>query len=329
MIAACVLMALPWYVRNTAWTGNPSIRLRSAAPIGIHFARSGMRASARELAGTRSRLLSLPFVVTLGHQDANYIDGRFGPMFLLLLPLAAWIFWRRKGQKPERGEGLVIIAVFSILSIASWTAGVILSAHLLQARLLWPGIIPLIIPMAAGILEIEQLDTDRLKPSFIFSALAAVTISIFLLDFGLLVVRRNPLLAAVGIESRASYSSRLQPAYTQALALVDTTPADASIYFIDEPRSYGMTRRVQPDPINDNLPHDLYLHHDVQRVLSAWRQAGYTHVLLSERGSMLTAAQSEAAIPGYSMQLAELRGLLEPAGQTEDGDYVLYLIPNP
>jgi hypothetical protein len=73
----------------------------------------------------------------------------------------------------------------------------------------------------------------------------------------------------------------------------------------------------------------LYLHHDVQRVLSAWREAGYTHVLLSERGSMLTAAQSEAAIPGYSTQLAELRRLLEPAGQTEDGDYVLYLIPNP
>ncbi len=41
-----------------------------------------------------------------------------------------------------------------------------------------------------------------------------------------------------------------------------------------------MSRRVQPDPINDNLAHDFYLYKDAGTVVSNWREQGYTHVLV-------------------------------------------------
>ncbi len=59
------------------------------------------------------------------------------------------------------------------------------------------------------------------------------------------------------------------------------TPHDAFIYLIDETRSYGMERRVQPDFLSDNLPHDFYLYPTNAEVISAWQKLGYTHVLLA------------------------------------------------
>ena len=90
--------------------------------------------------------------------------------------------------------------IFSVFSILFWTYGVMETSHLWQARLLWPGIIPLIPLMSVGILELKKLDTKQLRLSFIFSALTGLTIFVFLLDFGLQVLSRDPLAVAIGIE---------------------------------------------------------------------------------------------------------------------------------
>ena len=82
------------------------------------------------------------------------------------------------------------------------------------------------------------------------------------------------------MESRQAYFERIQPRYSQALELVETTSVDVYIYFIFEPRSFNMPRKVQPDPINDNLMHDYYLFETPDAILNDWRSKGYTHVLV-------------------------------------------------
>ena len=182
--------------------------------------------------------------------------------------------------------------------------------------------------MSAGILELEKLDTKRLHLSFIFSALTGLMIFVFLLDFGLQVLSRDPLAVAIGIESRESYSAREQPDYTAAMELVNQTPPNAYIYLIDEPRSYGMNRHVQPDPINDNLPHDFYLYPANDELLSAWHELGYTHILLSVRIMQTDNSDSTSLlIPGFYSRLETLKKLLKAEGQTNDGAYTLYSIP--
>ncbi len=99
------------------------------------------------------------------------------------------------------------------------------TSSLWQARLVWPGIISLIIPMTAGILEIKKMDLPKFRLSFIFTAIMAITAIVFVFDFGLMVFDRNPLRFAIGLESRQSYMSREQPDYAAALALLAKNPA--------------------------------------------------------------------------------------------------------
>jgi hypothetical protein len=145
------------------------------------------------------------------------------------------------------------------------------------------------------------------------------------LDFGLQVLSRNPLAVAVGIESRKSYSAREQPDYTAAVELVNHTPPNAYIYLIDEPRSYGMNRSVQPDPINDNLPHDFYRYPTNHDLLAAWKKLGYTHILISEK---VIEADVFTGTSDYKSRYLDLKSLLVKEGQTGNGSYILYAIPD-
>jgi hypothetical protein len=91
----------------------------------------------------------------------------------------------------------------------------------------------------------------------------------------------------VGITRRQTYFEQVQPNYADALELVDQTPPGSKIYFLFEPRSDGMVRRVTPDAINANLAHDLWLHHTPEAVLQAWQAQGYGYILYQKAGDIL------------------------------------------
>ena len=179
--------------------------------------------------------------------------------------------------------------------------------------------------MAVGVETLEQLDTPVLKISFVVSVVMGLMVSASLLDFGLQVAYRNPILVAVGAETRQSYTARIQPGYAGALELVGQTPANASIYFFYEPRSYGMPRRVQPDPINDNLIHSLYVYGNADAAVAAWRAQGYTHILIY-RPWLDIDLKAQPQLPA---QLEQVMNSLRLMGRTASGDYEMYRILPP
>jgi hypothetical protein len=196
-----------------------------------------------------------------------------------------------------------------------------------QTRLLFPGLIPLIMPMAIAVQEIRRLDTPKLRVSFIFSAAMGFVIFFILLDFGLLVLFRHPLNAALGMETYQQYLLRIQPGYAGALDLVDQTPSNAHIYFLCEPRTYGMERNIQPDSVNDNLSHDFYLYGNAQDVISSWRKKGYTHILLSRRGLEILRDSNPTLKPAEWIEENQLEQLLHLVAVSPGGEYVLFAIP--
>ncbi len=325
LVGIGILIASPWYLRNWIWTGNPVYPFVFGGPNWDSFRAHWYTGAGTGIGWNPFNIIPLPLVTTLGYRDVNYFDGRFGPLFLILFPVVLWIWWKARRDEADRRDGLAVIMIFSLISFFFWTYGVIQTNYLFQARLLWPGIIPLIIPMAAGILELDKLNTKLFNLGFIFSTITSLMIFIFLLDFGLQVLSRNPLAVAIGIESRKSYSAREQPDYTAALELVNQTPSDTYIYFIYEPRSYGMNRNVQPDPINDNLPHDFFLHPTDQDLLAAWKKLGYTHILISEKAIEADAITSR---PDFVSRFTHLKSLLIEVAQTGNGSYILYRIPD-
>jgi Dolichyl-phosphate-mannose-protein mannosyltransferase len=319
------LAALPWYLRNWIWTGNPFYPFVFGGPFWDAFRAQAFSGAGTGIGWNLGELLLLPLHVTLGFRDANYFDGRIGPFFLILLPAALWTLWLARRETPSRRSALVLTGAFAALTVFTWGYGVIQTTNLWQSRLLLPGLIPFVLVMAAGIDQIRQLDAPALKISFLLPILTGLVIAASLLDLGLQVAYRNPLMSAVGAETRQEYMARLQPGYAEELELVQQAPADAYVYFLYEPRSYGMPRRVQPDPINDNWAHDLYVNGSVDAALSAWRKEGYTHILFSRRGAEFVSTMT----PGLAPRLDELTRALRLAGKSPDGQYELYTIPTP
>jgi hypothetical protein len=309
-----VVIASPWYIRNWLMMGNPFYPFVFGGRYWDAFLVDWYSGIGTGIGWDIREIVLLPFTITLGHRDQTFYDGRIGPLFLLFLPLVLWMFWTKRSAPSAQRSTLLIISTFTLINYLFWVFSVTQTMHLWQSRLLFPALIAFTIPMGTAIASLSQLNLPRLRPAFIIHNLIGMVIFISLLDNSLSLIARRPLASILGIESRAAYFERIQPAYSRALDLVNTTPEDAFIYFLFEPRSYNMPRNVQADPMNSNLMHDLYLFGDAAIVAKNWKASGYTHLLVY--------------LPSMDEQFSEafdpILPYLKPAGENES--YKLYLI---
>lgn len=316
--SVAVLTACPWYIRNWIWMENPVYPFLFGGKYWDAFRSAHFSFPGTGIGFNLLELIQLPFTVTFGYQDYTYHDGRIGPLWLILLPVCLWTLWRLRREDKEKHKAIIIPVLFGVVSLGAWVIGVINTSALWQARYLFPSLL-MLSPLAALAWDaLSHLDTPRLRMSFVFNILVMLFIGVNLLDFGLFVLARNPLAVAVGIEPRQAYYERFQSSYADALELVDGTPPEASIYFLYEPRSYGMERSIQVDLILDNLGHDFYLYRSPEGILEAWAEQGYSHVLYQRAGDPLLSHPEETA---------RLFSLLEVVSETSNT--VLYRLPVP
>jgi len=311
-----------WYLRNWIWMQNPIYPFLFGGRYWDPFRAAWFASPGTGSGWDLKALILLPLTITLGYQDINSIDADIGPLLLLAFPFALWVITRKKHVETSRKITLTIIGFFTFFSAAFWVYGYITTKDLWQTRLLLPAIIPFVIPASAGIALLSSLDTKRLRLSFIISSIAAMSIYVNLLDMSLSVIARNPLSIAAGLVSRQTYFEKYQPGYTSALQMVSETSLNARIYSLFEPRSYGMSREIQPDPILDNFSHDIYLYGNPKDVLNTWQLQGYTHVLLNVRAANLVLDST-----GETAVLDKTVDLLKPISTSPDGNYELLEIP--
>ncbi len=320
--AVSLLVASPWFLRNWLWTGNPVFPAVFGGRFWDSFLARHFPASTPGIGFDPLQLLLLPLTATLGFRDMNFFDGRFGPFFLILLPLALWAHWKFRPAAQEQRRALLALSLFGLAGIALWVLGVVKSERFFQARYLFPALIPLTAPLAAALNRLTQLDAPRLKVSFVFRFMLALTVFINLLNFGLQTLARNPLAVPLGIVSREEYLQRAQPNYAAALRLTKRLSPDNSLYLLFEPRSYGMNVATQPDILNLNFLHDLWLYKTPQAVAAAWRARGYNYALLSRPGARFILADH----PQEAALLEQTLSLLVRAAASPDGNFVLYRI---
>lgn len=311
-----------WYLRNWLWMGNPFYPFVFGGKYWDSF-RAAWYAGAGTGAGWDLKaILSLPLTITLNYQDITAFDGDIGPLFLLSLPMALWVLFRSKTLELHQRQALTVISLFGVFSAVFWTYGYVSSKNLWQARLLFPAIIPFALPASLGFVSIQKFDTEKLRLSFVVSGLAIAAIFVNLFDLSLSVISRNPFATATGIHSSENFTERFQPDYAAALRLVAQAPQEAKIYSLFEPRSYGVSRNLQPDTLLDNFPHDVFLHKTPQDIIRAWHDENYTHVLLSKRGADLVLGENEEEMEILSQTIR----LLKPVSISPNGNYALYEI---
>jgi hypothetical protein len=324
----CILIASPWYIRNWVWMKNPVYPFVFGGPFWDSFLAQAFSSAGSGIGLDIAKLVALPLTATLGTQDTSFFDGRFGPFILILSPLALYAFWQaRKEQNSQQQRALLAIGLFGLVSVIAWTAGVIHTAALFQTRYLFYSIIPMAIPLSLGLNSLYKLDTARLKISFIVRCMLACVVGVNLLNFGLQIIVRNPLAVAVGITSRQDYIKNRQPGYASALSLVNGVPQNAKIYLLFEPRSYGMNVTVQPDAINANFAHDVWLYQTPEKIVESWKLQGYTHVLLSKTGAEFIFKNETMLTSQDELLLGKVGALLIRVDESQGGNYILYKIP--
>jgi hypothetical protein len=303
------LVAVPWYVRNWAFMGNPVYPFVFNGRNWDAF-RSAWYAHAGTGIGWRPlRILALPMTMTLGLRDVNYYDGRMGPLFLALGPALIWSMvrtWRGHADtRASSGERQVFILLggFAFLSAVMWTLGVIHSRALFQARLFLPGFVALIPLLSQSLVQLAALDRPGFSLSVFVRLAVGVVLALALVNQALEGLRLDPLGYLVGYESRSDYVRRVLGDYHRAMGgLEQFVPEDGRVLFLWEPRSYYSPRSAQPDAILDNWAHLRHRYVTVDQIAAHLQEEGYTHVLVNRRGLDFVIEEKESPLPAEDVE---------------------------
>jgi Dolichyl-phosphate-mannose-protein mannosyltransferase len=326
--AIAVLTALPYYARNAVLMHNPFYPFVFGGRYWDDFRAAWYADSGSGIGWNALELFLLPFNTLLGHHDANFFDGRMGPLFLILAPFTIWILISRTPRDQAESGSLLSIGVFSLLSLAAWTVGVINSSALWQGRLLFPALIPFAIPTALAWDSLKAFDTSKLRISFLVNTVIAVVLALTVLDTAIFVLQRNPLAVALGAQTRQRYIERVNPSYAALMSLMNELPPDANVYSLFEPRTYGLPRPTQPDAIIYNFADDVYRYETADAIIEHWKSEQYTHVIVYERGlDFMVEFGSSKFTPSTQAILQEILGRLSLVAQTPDQVYSIYQIP--
>ncbi len=299
------LVALPWYLRNWAFTGNPVYPFLFGGRNWDGFRSAWYAHSGTGIGWHPLSILALPVTMTLGWRDVNYYDGRMGPLFLALAPALVWLawqMWRRGGRSPRR-QMLVLLGGFAAAHALVWTLGVIQSRALFQSRLFLPGFVALVPLLSETLVRLPAWDRPILSLSAFVRLLVGVTLVLNLVNQTLYLLRFNPFGYLVGYESGPAYLERVLGDHYRAMERLEEVVAeDGRVLFLWEPRSYYSPRPAQPDAILDNWSHLLYLYGDEGGVAAHLRAEGFTHVLLYQWGldfviGSLQSGEGESPLP--------------------------------
>ncbi|WP_420628306.1 glycosyltransferase family 39 protein [Candidatus Leptofilum sp.] len=321
---ATTFVALPWYLKNWAFTGNPVYPFVFGGHFWDDFRAAAYAGTGTGLGFDPIALLRLPHDLILGLNDASQ-DGQPGPLFLIFLPatiIYAFAQWKKSGGV-ERPFNLLLI--FVLAQYLFWVWGVIFSAGLWQSRLLLPAFVALT-PIIAWIFN-DLARWDHLQ----FSLRRFVRLVIILaLAFNLVGQLLNwlpgvPLTYVAGSASRDEILTHwLGNHYTAMQGINDQTPPDAIVRFLYEPRSYYCDRDCRPDSILDTLAHLEYLHNDADGIAQAWRDESVSHILLFETGYEFIREQQMEWISPQNIHLMDDLAATHLQLIADWGDYQLY-----
>lgn len=325
--AATFLVVAPWYARNLIFMGNPFYPFVFGGRFWDAFRATWLGEPHTGIGFSPVRWLLLPWEATLGYRDTGYYQSRIGPIFLALFPftLAAWVHHRASDRVQTAKQ---LWGIYLCFGATLWSAGVALSKPLWQTRFLLPQILLFAIPTAHGVQQARRLHIPGvLQVRYVLTWAIMLVTAATLLEGWVNTAYRHPLTYMLGLETRTSYYRRALPDYADLTQLLQehTTP-HAKIFFLFEPRSYGVQRDILPDASLDHWAWHLQRDGSPAGVLHELQTEGYTHVLLYRWGmDFMVENEAEKMTPLRALALEDfLNTLTESAAQ---GNYTLYAIP--
>jgi hypothetical protein len=279
------VVASPSYLRNLIGTSNPFFPFALPSPYWDDFRATWYAAAGTGIGWSLPDLLAVPWTATLGLRDANYDDGRPGPLIATFTPLAFWFWLRRAGRSDER-KIIGILAAFALSYVALWLVGIVSSAALWQTRFLATPLLLLCPVVAWGIGQLEPMATRSFSPArfaYLFvGGWAVLATLIALMEF----FRTAPVQALMSYESREAWLESRIGSYELLVQEMNALPAGSRALFLFEPRSYRMPVETWADTVLYEYSWRLHrLGGDAVQLTPQLCEEGFTHAAIYWRGA--------------------------------------------
>jgi 4-amino-4-deoxy-L-arabinose transferase-like glycosyltransferase len=327
-VVALVAMAVfaPWLLKNLWLTGNPVYPLL--------FPSAGMDALRLDFYNRPdlnqhalgSALALFPNAVLAGRYGQPDTDATLGPLWLML-PLVPALAWRSLSAV-ERAD-VRLLGMFTLGAYAGWVGLAFFSDHGSLPRLFISGFAPLCVLGAGGLAVMGRLDHPAFRLSWLLGHVTRLLVAVAAVQIVLTFGARQPVGYLVGAVSAEAYRGELLGWYTPAIDRVAALPALTRTVFLWEPRSLACPdqTRCLGDAIIDRWYHLRRTLGSAEAVLTAWRTAGVTHVLVADSGAVFVRQQPDTYLTATDWaEFDRLRAglvLIEDFG----GAYQLYQIP--
>ncbi len=280
-------MALPWYLRNLVFVGNPIYPYFIGGKNWDAFRAAWGTRWGTGLLNEPLRLLFVPWEATiLGQEGTELYAATLGPIMLAFIPLLLIV--ASTGEEKNSRRVLRDALIFSLMGYLFWLLGVAMSKLLLQSRYLIPIFTTLALAVGVVVERLRSLDLRAFSLARFSKMLFGLMLGLTLGAQALELIALNPAPALAGFEARDQYlARRLSPrGYFDAMQAIRELPPQHRILFLWETRSYyaPYPLTAQPDQLLDAWADLVYRFHNADGIADYLRREGFTHVLLSRTG---------------------------------------------
>ncbi|HWQ04330.1 MAG TPA: hypothetical protein VN452_03135 [Longilinea sp.] len=317
---AALCVAAPWLLKNLLTTGNPLYPFFFSAG-----AMTPLRLAVYQSVppyGNWLDFIFLPLRATyMGVEAGDGYMVALGPL-LLGFGLFAWLGRERRG--PEQQAALENAAVLALSGLLVWASANRISGNLIQTRYYFT-LFPAFTGLAAfGYWGLSRVTLPQVRLNRFFNTLILLVLVFNLLEVSAFTWKSSAPQAAAGLMTGEDYLADNLGWYQRAMQAVRELPAGSRVLMLYEPRSLYCAPTCASDEILDRWKRDLNTLVDPQSILSSWKQAGYTHVLVYTAGVdfMRTAADPHHPLSDLTALDAFLAQL--PPPQTFSNVYALY-----
>lgn len=318
--------ALPWLLKNLIATGNPLYPLFFPAgamtPLRLALYQGG------EPFGDWQDVLLLPWRATfVGKEGAVGYNSSIGPL-LFGLSVCAWLAGERLDEKGR--ERLKLFAWTAVAGVLIWMIAGRFTSYLLQTRLYFAIFPALSLLAGAGFVGLKSLWLPGVRLSRLAVVLIALVLALNVIEVGANALRSGVVQTALGLQPENQYLEENLGWYAPTMQALRSLPAGSRALMLWETRSYDCWPTCVPDEIIDRWLNERYAGmvgatpRSNDEILAAWREAGYTHLLVHRAGMAFVRRNEQ---PGYRLEdwiaLDNLLGALQK--QRDFGEaYTLY-----
>ncbi len=307
---------LPWMLKNWTLTGNPLYPyLFPTAEF------SAWRLSAAnqppESVNWLVRLFAPITFTWMGVDGAAGSATDIGPL-LVLFALPGWWAIRRTPLGKLSGWSFLLLWLIVGLAGARYE-------HLQQTRLYF-ALLPLI-ALNAGIgwEWLQEVRWREVRLSRLGAVLVLLVSGLALWQDSFMLVRSQAIPVVLGTISPQEYLENQTGVYFLAMQELKTLPEGSRVLFLWEARSFYAPDFCTADPWIDRWRADYHQLASPRKVLEAWKNQGFTHLLIHKTGMEFMRGADRAMLPGDWKAFEDLLKML-PSAQPLAGGYY-WLIP--